>query len=236
MSAVAAMASMRWPAAFTPSMRPSESPRVARGRSRDGPCAAQGRVALRPGAAGGGHARYTRHDARGARAASDCLRALRGDGVGGRAGRGWSNFRVWADSGRLDGVVARPRRRDAVDAPARERPRRRRRRAQGVKANKSRTILQHLSEAWRCWKANIPWKVPDAAFLGNFKLHHRSGSRRRGDAARHAFMTQVPGLPAPIENMILRYVKAKADWWCRVSVPRCYSGFTPSTRLVSISR
>ena len=53
-------------------------------------------------------------------------------------------------------------------------------RAQGVKANKSRTILQHLSEAWRCWKANIPWKVP--------------------------------GLPAPIENMILRYVKAKADW------------------------
>lgn len=37
--------------------------------------------------------------------------------------------------------------------------------------------LQHLSEAWRCWKANIPWKVP--------------------------------GLPAPIENMILRYVKAK---------------------------
>ena len=28
---------------------------------------------------------------------------------------------------------------------------------EGVKANKSRTILQHLSEAWRCWKANIPW-------------------------------------------------------------------------------
>ena len=56
---------------------------------------------------------------------------------------------------------------------------------EGVKANKSRTILQHLSEAWRCWKANIPWKVP--------------------------------GLPAPIENMILRYVKAKADWWTNVA-------------------
>jgi hypothetical protein len=41
--------------------------------------------------------------------------------------------------------------------------------------------LQHLSEAWRCWKSNIPWKVP--------------------------------GLPAPIENIILRYVKSKADWW-----------------------
>jgi len=52
---------------------------------------------------------------------------------------------------------------------------------EGVKANKTKTILQHLSEAWRCWKANIPWKVP--------------------------------GLPAPIENIILRYVKAKADWW-----------------------
>lgn len=24
---------------------------------------------------------------------------------------------------------------------------------------------------------------------------------------------KVPGLPIPIENMILRYVKAKADWW-----------------------
>ena len=43
---------------------------------------------------------------------------------------------------------------------------------EGIKANKSRTILQHLSEAWRCWNANIPWKVP--------------------------------GLPIPIENMILR--------------------------------
>lgn len=56
---------------------------------------------------------------------------------------------------------------------------------EGVKANKSRTILQHLSESWRCWKANIPWKVP--------------------------------GLPAPIENMILRYVKAKADWWTNIA-------------------
>ncbi|KAF4720556.1 pre-mRNA-splicing factor 8 [Perkinsus olseni] len=52
---------------------------------------------------------------------------------------------------------------------------------ESVKANKARTILQHLSEAWRCWKANVPWKVP--------------------------------GLAAPIENMILKYVKAKADWW-----------------------
>ncbi|WVN88199.1 pre-mRNA-processing-splicing factor 8 [Cryptococcus depauperatus CBS 7841] len=56
---------------------------------------------------------------------------------------------------------------------------------EGVKQNKAKTILQHLSEAWRCWKANIPWKVP--------------------------------GMPAPIENIILRYVKSKADWWTSVA-------------------
>ncbi|CBY39724.1 unnamed protein product, partial [Oikopleura dioica] len=52
---------------------------------------------------------------------------------------------------------------------------------EGIKQTKARTILQHLSEAWRCWKSNVPWKVP--------------------------------GLPTPVENMILRYVKSKADWW-----------------------
>lgn len=56
---------------------------------------------------------------------------------------------------------------------------------EGIKQNKSKAILQHLSEAWRCWKANIPWKVP--------------------------------GLPKPIENIILRYVKAKADGWISVA-------------------
>lgn len=28
---------------------------------------------------------------------------------------------------------------------------------------------------------------------------------------------KVPGLPTPIENMILRYVKSKADWWTNVA-------------------
>ncbi|KAF2840904.1 pre-mRNA processing splicing factor 8 [Patellaria atrata CBS 101060] len=56
---------------------------------------------------------------------------------------------------------------------------------EGIKQNKIQTVLQHLSEAWRCWKSNIPWKVP--------------------------------GLPAPIENVILRYVKSKADWWVSVA-------------------
>lgn len=31
---------------------------------------------------------------------------------------------------------------------------------EGIRQNKAKTILQHLSEAWRCWKANIPWDVP----------------------------------------------------------------------------
>lgn len=56
---------------------------------------------------------------------------------------------------------------------------------EGIKQSKVNTVLQHLSEAWRCWKSNIPWKVP--------------------------------GLPAPIENIILRYVKSKADWWISVA-------------------
>lgn len=56
---------------------------------------------------------------------------------------------------------------------------------EGIKQNKVRTIMQHLSEAWRCWKANVPWKVM--------------------------------GMPTPVENMILRYIKAKADWWTNVS-------------------
>ncbi|KAJ6264576.1 hypothetical protein Dda_0723 [Drechslerella dactyloides] len=56
---------------------------------------------------------------------------------------------------------------------------------EGIKQNKVNVVLAHLSEAWRCWKSNIPWKVP--------------------------------GLPAPIENIILRYVKAKADWWVSVA-------------------
>ncbi|EDO19221.1 hypothetical protein Kpol_1050p81 [Vanderwaltozyma polyspora DSM 70294] len=30
---------------------------------------------------------------------------------------------------------------------------------EGIRQSKARTILQHLSEAWRCWKANIPWEV-----------------------------------------------------------------------------
>jgi pre-mRNA-processing factor 8 len=55
----------------------------------------------------------------------------------------------------------------------------------GLKQSKSKTILQHLSEAWRCWKANVPWKVA--------------------------------GLPAPIVNMIERYIQAKADGWISVA-------------------
>ena len=51
---------------------------------------------------------------------------------------------------------------------------------ESIKQNKAKTILQHLSETWRCWEANIPWKVL--------------------------------GLPTATENIILRYIKSKADW------------------------
>jgi len=52
---------------------------------------------------------------------------------------------------------------------------------EGVNTNKVHALMAHLSEAWRCWKANIPWKIP--------------------------------GMPPPLESLILRHVKAKADWW-----------------------
>ena len=39
---------------------------------------------------------------------------------------------------------------------------------EGVKQAKARTIMQHMSEAWRCWKANIPWKVSFKSQKGNF--------------------------------------------------------------------
>ena len=29
---------------------------------------------------------------------------------------------------------------------------------ESIKQNKAKTILQHLLEAWQCWKANIPWE------------------------------------------------------------------------------
>ncbi|KAH9262815.1 hypothetical protein BASA82_000166 [Batrachochytrium salamandrivorans] len=54
-----------------------------------------------------------------------------------------------------------------------------------IRGNKSKAVLAHLGEAWRCWKANIPWNVV--------------------------------GMPPAVEGMILRYVKAKADWWTTVT-------------------
>ena len=56
----------------------------------------------------------------------------------------------------------------------------------GVKQSKARLILAHLSESWRCYKANKPW-------------------------AQGAMM------PEPIRALIMRYVKAKADFWVQTA-------------------
>jgi pre-mRNA-processing factor 8 len=50
----------------------------------------------------------------------------------------------------------------------------------GLAQTDQRCNMCVVVQAWRCWKANIPWKVP--------------------------------GLPGAVENMILRYIKQKADW------------------------
>lgn len=91
---------------------------------------------------------------------------------------------------------------------------------EGIKQNKARTILQHLSESWRCWKANIPWKVSIQFFyilcilIISDRICLIDGQNNKYSIVDYNVITlQVPGLPTPIENMILRYVKAKADWW-----------------------
>jgi pre-mRNA-processing factor 8 len=71
---------------------------------------------------------------------------------------------------------------------------------ESIKQNKSKMILQHLSEAWRCWKANSKQYV----YLVVISLLMISRS----------VPWKVPGMPAAIENIILRYIKSKADWWC----------------------
>ena len=70
---------------------------------------------------------------------------------------------------------------------------------ESIKQNKAKTILQHLSEAWRCWKANSKLSsFPTFTFL----------------LTSYLVPWKVPGMPTAIENIILRYIKSKADWWC----------------------
>jgi pre-mRNA-processing factor 8 len=71
---------------------------------------------------------------------------------------------------------------------------------ESIKQNKSKTILQHLSEAWRCWKANS--KSCGRLSKAFTKLHWLNSSLK------------CPCMPTAIENIILRYIKSKADWWC----------------------
>jgi pre-mRNA-processing factor 8 len=70
---------------------------------------------------------------------------------------------------------------------------------ESIKQNKSKTILQHLSEAWRCWKANSKG------------ICYRSVLKAKECPI---VPWKVPGMPTAIENIILRYIKSKADWWC----------------------
>ena len=59
-----------------------------------------------------------------------------------------------------------------------------------------------LSILWRAWaRETCQWLTRDG-----------SSVRRKANIP-----WKVPGLPAPIENMILRYVKQKADWWTNVA-------------------
>jgi pre-mRNA-processing factor 8 len=101
---------------------------------------------------------------------------------------------------------------------------------EGVKQNKAKTILQHLSEAWRCWKVRggperRGCRQPRPAGWGPQPSNRRplprslpapSPTPPPGPRPQANIPWKVPGLPAPVENMILRYVKHKADWWTQV--------------------
>ena len=118
---------------------------------------------------------------------------------------------------------------------------------EGVKQNKARTVLQHLSEAWRCWKvrggggsggkgvteacqcnvcpcASLPLTTPASSpppMEGagpSLPLSFPPPLASSAPPSPQANIPwKVPGLPAPVENMLLRYVKQKADWWTNVA-------------------
>ena len=51
---------------------------------------------------------------------------------------------------------------------------------ESIKQNKSKTILQHLSEAWRCWKANsesLIHRAPETLIIVYFLDSSLEGSR-----------------------------------------------------------
>ena len=57
-----------------------------------------------------------------------------------------------------------------------------------------------LSEALSCWKAHS-------------KCYATFNKRHTLSYIGRTVPWKVPGVPA-IENIILRYIKSKADWWC----------------------
>ncbi len=48
---------------------------------------------------------------------------------------------------------------------------------ESIKQNKSKTILQHLSEAWRCWKANSMFLVRSSLHFLMFRDSPLEGAR-----------------------------------------------------------
>nr|GEV05094.1 hypothetical protein [Tanacetum cinerariifolium] len=58
------------------------------------------------------------------------------------------------------------------------------RKKERIKQNKLRTIFQHLSEARRCWKANIPWKERQDNYLKDGPYVISGEARAFKDAVR----------------------------------------------------
>lgn len=78
------------------------------------------------------------------------------------------------------------------------------------------TLSDHGAVAFQITKVDTPGRYcgfqldgSPLFLLGNFVLTHNCWKAN--------IPWKVPGMPAPIENMILRYIKSKADWWTSVA-------------------
>ena len=112
---------------------------------------------------------------------------------------------------------------------------------EGIKQNKARVILQHLSEAWRCWKANIPWKVELFGFF-MFVVLFYSFWKVTYHCCFCGF-TSLISLFNFVQSMVLQtllkvkiwccffrflvYQQQLRTWYCGMSKPRLIGGQTP---------
>ena len=85
---------------------------------------------------------------------------------------------------------------------------------EGIKQNKARTILQHLSEAFRCWKANIPWKVSNIDIICLTRMN-RSKLVLVGRKCKHIFLVSLENKESDL-NFFLNLIHIHLIFWSKI--------------------